>query len=665
MASADIEPQILDEDGKPQRRMFRDASSVFTFAHRLETEDRTKKGIHRRRILAMKNGMPPWKEGSKPADQININFGEGEEVLDNRRLPYIERLNQERIPIRCVPREKDPQLRDDIGRVISKEASYAMRLWRGHHRQLSSCVSDMGDFGYGVLMWPNDSDPRFKRVAPWNVFFEADAEPDVDELEIIVIKSRWKVRDLWTYHQAATPNNKMGWKRENIQRVLEHLASTPNSQEPERTKWEELELKLRENSMGETIPGGAVDVYQVAYRDADTQAITLVVVAQIISSEKKQKEGQDGGLALYLREKPKAFDKMRNFVAILPLSSSEETIHSTRGHGHKVLPKAMIASRTKCRALDDYVWNTTTWFNEGSTDSAMRAQIIPRGAYGFIPGALDLVEFPKRSHQADHLGILGMTEQELKRGVTGGAPSVYGRSLNRPSATRERIEQLEENALTSAEVGTFDFYYDNILDEFYRRLTLKADSEKIPGGDLRKIFRDRMEFHEIPEEVWDYDNMLEITAARAIGPGSRFVQQEAATALLSVASAMGPRGAHEALEFFVSAHAGAAQVRRFVPPFENLGQKTDHNWQANQESLAMMQGVAPLPPLAVRRTRCICVSISRTWRRRCRRSRRPATRCPSSSSPRCPQLSICSSRTWTVTSPECRTTSSASATSKN
>lgn len=590
-------PTPITEQGT-LRAEFSNAGQCFQFAKKLDDEDRRTLSKGRRQIMAMKAGFPPWAIGSRKGNQTNLNFDEGAQALEQRRIPYLRRLTETdsiydtdlQIP------GLDPDQADDLERQLSSSASSAWKTWKGGYQQMLRIATDMIDFGLGVALWGDSSDPRFARVPRWNVFFEADAEPVVDDLRSVVIRDKWSPQQLLAAidHPDA---EKLGYQVENLRHALAWLHPKQGDKvNGESMRQEELEEDIRRNQYGATGTPN-LNVYQVLFKDLETQEINVYVVAQI---ERPPEPGQVKGQsneAVYLRKKPGAYKKMSNVLALFPLPSAD-TIQGLRGHGHRIHPKAMASSRVKSMALDNHTFETTRWFSGQSESGNMSLQARKIGPYGVMRPEITPVELPKGNHLELDSFTIGFLNEELRRSFSGNPltrnPQTSGSPAKHRSKFQEQADLLDDNGLSDVEIGTFDFYFDALLEEFYRRLTLPLDSG--PGDDLRKYFARQIEIYQVPEFIWREPGEGAMRARRSVGSGSIMDQLLRSEKLLSVAGSLGERGAHEALEYFLSILVGPRNVRRFLKTFESLGGKTEQHWMAQIETNQALEGKQILRP---------------------------------------------------------------------
>lgn len=591
--------QTVTEEGTPARQRFKDAGACYQFARRLEKDDQDNKSPVRRQIMSMRNGAPPWKRSADNLDRMNINWGEGKQVLKDRKVPFLTRLAQEAEPIEVETWEKDPQRADNQRRQLTTGISAALNQWTGSARELSGAADDMGSFGLGIVFWPEDRDPRFQRVPNRRCFFPADSVPDIDRINAVVIKHTWYTTELWDKHESKQAEE-MGWSKRGIREVLSYLYNQSNerhSAEPQGSvPVEDLETRIRSNYMGEWISGNQVDIYHVVYRDFSGKFSSKMVTGVISKDPVTGKSNLDG--AVYLFEKDDHYEELSQFMGIFPLCPDEETIQALQGYGHELVPKAKAASRAKCQLMDHWDRSTTLWYQAASTDAAMRFSMHRRGPYGVVsaPG-LEIAEIAKQDKMPADLGALGMLESELRRGTPTNTPNLFGRAANRPSATAEEIQEAQANEAVIVDVSLFELNLDRVYAEFYRRCQMPGSSKGAPGERVRKVFHDWMRHLELPREVWQWSNIRQVKAKRTVGPGSPFVRRQAANFLMNIRGAFPPQGQHEAVELAVAAYAGAQHVRRFLPTFDRLSDPTHHNWQANQESLAIKSGQSILQAL--------------------------------------------------------------------
>lgn len=586
-------PGPLTETGH-LRKEFKDAEQCYNFAKRLNDEDQRTLSPARRQIMAMKGGYPPWR-GVKRGGQTNLNFLEGEQALDARRIPYIRRLTEgQHLFDFTLRKELDPDILDDYERGLGESASSTLRVWRGHFQQLLRSVTDMIDFGLGIIMWPDSTDPRFKRIPRWDVFFEADAEPVVDDLNVVVIRDKWDPKRLLAAIDHEDSED-LGYNKKHLREALAYLATSQGSDTGtlESQKTEEAEREIRQNQYAATAIQ-PLPVYQVLFRDLETGEINLYVVAQI------GRRGTDGvatSTAVYLRESKGAYEQLSHAIALFPLPSAD-TIQGLRGHGHRITPKAIASSRAKCIALDNHAFESTRMFVAQSGSSGMRLQIRQHGPFSTMPPEVAPVELPARPVLELDAFAISFLNEELRRGLTGNPLARNPQTSTSPERHRSKFQEqadlLDDNGLSEVEIGTFDYYLDACLAEFYRRLTLATDSG--PGDDLRKYFRKQVEIHAVPETCWRDPGEGAISARRAIGSGSAMDQLTRSQALLAVAGALGERGSHEVLEHYLSVLVGPGNVRRFLKTFERLGGKTEQHWVASVETALALMGQGLLRP---------------------------------------------------------------------
>lgn len=590
-------PTPLTDKGTLQSE-FRDADAAYQFAKKLDDADAKSLAPKRQRIMALKNGYAPWPAGQKKGGQTNLNWGEMEQALDTRRIPYVRRLTEQQVLFDIDLGHKfDPDIQDDFVRYMSNAASGSLRKWRGHYQQFLRIVTDMIDYGLGVAMWDDDVDPRFKRVPRYDAFFDADAEPTIEDQQAVVIRARWSPKQLLRYLDHPDAESR-GYKKQNLRDALKHLAFEQGREVNSVTqKVEETEEQIRRNQYGEQALAPLI-VYQVFFKDLETGKVNLYVVAQITTHQEGSTERKTS--SVYLRQKKGAYDEMGNAIALFPTPSAD-TIQGLRGHGHRVYPKAIASSRAKSMALDNHAFETTRLFAGGSGSDAMRMQIRKSGPFAVVPPELAPVDLPPR----DVLGLdgfaIGMLQDEIRKGLSGNPLTRNPQTSSSPEKHRSKFQEqadlLDDAGLSEVEIGTFDFYLDALLSEFYRRLTLKVNKDvPRPGDDLRKHFQKQLKDLELPPTVWRNLDPSAITALRSVGSGSVMDQLVRAQALISIAGSLGERGAHETLEFYLGVLVGPRNVRRFLKDFERLGGKTEQHWVASVETNMALMGQGLLRP---------------------------------------------------------------------
>lgn len=589
--------QTVDQEGRPASTRFKDAQSCLNFAKRLEEDDIQHRAPDRLQIKSMMMLQPPWKRTAENADRTNVNWGEGKNVLKDRKTPFLTRLAQESEPISVEVWERLPQQADDYRRQLTTAASNALIQWTGSSIELGGAADDMGAYGLGVVIWPEERDPRFERMPLRRVFFPAGSKPDIDRIDAVVVKYTWTAAELWRKHESEAAE-KLGYSKEGIERVMQWLymqGKQSDTGRSSRVSFEDIRERMNADFVSEWISGNQIDVYHVVFRDVEGSFSTKLV-CEITAPARAG--GKETTSPVYICERDEAYEELSQFMGIFPLDPTAETIHALRGYGHDLVPKALAASRSKCQLIDHWDRSTMVWFQSASADAAMRLQMHRHGPYGVInTNGLEVAEITKSDKMPADMGALGMLEHELRRGTPSNAANPFGRAgSNRPSATAEDIQQQDANEAVIVDVSMFETFLDRVYMEFYRRLTMKPSGRKTAGEKVRQVFHDWVKFYDLPNDVWKMENVRTVSAKRTVGPGSPFVRKQAATNLMSVRGALPPSGQHEVLELYIAAHAGAQHVRRFLPTFDRLREPDHHNWQANQESHQMLSGSQSVLP---------------------------------------------------------------------
>lgn len=578
----------LEEGGKPAKKPFKNGDAALQFAKRLETEDKEKRSPFRRRILAMLDGRKPWAD----ADGTNINWGEGEDVIERLERPYIERLNQEDHPIQVTLRIPGMArtARQKIEEGISCAASEAYRDWPGRHSTVSGIVRDMVSFGVGWAYWPSEIDPRFRRVLPWKIFLPPNTGFDLDAAEAVVIKEAWTMKQVYEFYDKADDgDNNIGWNKGNLKRILEAMYHSGTSHPPDESNWEQLQVHCRENQMIAATDGKPVDVFLIAINNLESGKTDIYIVAdtagQLLDSKNVQGEQE---LGLFLRERKGAYDRMTDFVQCLPLRTHDASVHGTRGHGHNVEPKSKILSQLKNIMIDSVDEQTTNYWQSADSEDTVTASIIQRGRNAILPESLTAVDLKRSNQDFQSLAALSQVMHiELLRGNGGtGDPTSLGK---RQSATKERIEQLEKSGLSSIEVLNFEGFFDRIVENFFRRLCSGMLLGAAHGEDMITVFKDEMESMDIPSEFYK-DKVKAVMLTRSVGPGSPLIERESASAILTVMPFLSPEGRYNVVKLFIKSFVGPCRLEDFMLPFDEIDNPTTEHWRAWQENNDLIQG---------------------------------------------------------------------------
>lgn len=566
---------VLDEEGNAAASIFRTEDDCWTYVQSLVEDDRKGAADKRAQIARQKAGAPPWVNREVG---LNLNWGEAEEALEDRMRPYVQRLNSERMPIEVEVWHDDPTYRDDLCRRISSAASHAWTSWDGAAVELLAALSNMGDYGMGVLVWTHDTDPEFEAVELGDAFFEARSTVEIDSHAAVVIRKRFTGRDLLDRLEVATSENPNGWKADALRDALASMRSASlNSWE--RSSWnpEQAEQERRSNYIGAQVADDHLECFVVAAINPSTMKVDQFIVAEHLVPQ-VDGSGQRQTKKVYLRHKESLYDRLSQFAALLPLNGACKRIHEARGHGHRIVPKAQASSRAKCQLYEAAAFRNHIWLRTGDQDSAMRSMMQTRGNYGFLDGGMEIIEVPSNMNYSDHMGVIGMAQNELRVGLPTTSPQQYSLAKQRASATAERAHLLEAATLSEAEASTFDRVMDRVVLEFYRRLATGS------GGPVRAEFRRRLDRHGIERGYWTPSNVDSVRFRRSAGAGSRYNQIEIAQQIMAASAGFAPRGQHEAREAFISAVAGPDHVRRFVPEYDSINLPDNHHWVAEMEN---------------------------------------------------------------------------------
>ena len=182
---------LLPEKGEPPKSRLKDAASAVAVYKLLKQAD-LPASLNRASVQAMFDGAPPYDEAQLrnlgQAGRCNLNFGEGEELLEQAMAAYVDLLHSVETLITVQTKFGDITQRDEHAQVIAEEFSRMVRAWPGfHHAFLYNCRNFIVD-GVSVTLFDNVT-----TVLAWPGGTVSDIKPIVIELGIVSISGKWNV----------------------------------------------------------------------------------------------------------------------------------------------------------------------------------------------------------------------------------------------------------------------------------------------------------------------------------------------------------------------------------------------------------------------------------------------------------------------------------------
>jgi hypothetical protein len=531
------------------------------------------------RVKGMFEGMPPFNTTRLKQEAMlwktNVNFLEAKSSRSAALVPFYDLFSGATFYAQIRTAVGNPTDRQTWSDIQTEEFDRLLKSYDGFDFNMQQMLCDMVGFGKGFQVFSDRSDWRFRCASQDTVFVPDGTNAYTGNLEVLVIRHRFRVHELYQYIDNRKTASETGWNVDAVTRAIVHaMPETPGDASVD-YNYEWLQQRIKDRELYDGIRCPIVRVFHMLVREFSGK------ISHFILREFSSTGRPNGVRDEFLFKSVDRFDGFNQFIAPFFWETLDGSWNGATGLGHDIFSIMAVKDRVKCAAVDLMFLRTGINLQAMDAASQSRVNLIRFGPVNVIPSGFTVQQST----------ILGDMQ----------APVLIERLLddvltNNTGIYRQRQEKAEGNPRTATEVDlTFQnqailsasavnrFYgqLDKLYTEVYRRVTLKNTSDKDA-----KEFRKRCNARGVPDAA--IDKVDWVRASRNAGNGSMFLRKKAIAETLQLLPLLPETGKQNFLDYALAAINGYTMVELFNPPEAKMDLPTD------QENIALLENAALL-----------------------------------------------------------------------
>jgi hypothetical protein len=509
---------------------------------------------NRAEIQAMLDGVPPYDEGELEAtgqsDRANVNFGEGEALLESALAGYVDLLNSVEKLMTFRTDFGDRSQRYEWEQIMSEEMTRMLRNWPRYTSQFLLLAHHFVGHGVGVVYFDDESDWRWKVCGLGDFLIPNRTFACEDDIEVAVCRRMYQVHQLYAFIDDEDLAEQAGW---NVGEVRKAILGAVNSGAHAQsiTDWEELRAQLKNNDLTVGYAGSSeVKVLHIWNKEFDGS------VSHIVSLE-------DGSNEEFLCKRISPFKNVSQAFTIFTYGiGTNGYYHSIRGLGYKIYPQVQASNRLRCQFYDGAMLSSSLMIQPESEDALNDLNLFYYGPYSVIPPKMRVVERTVPNLANNVVPMLADITNTIQN-KTGS----YQANSNTPRTKFEVQAAISQGTrLSSAALNLFYEPWQRFIREVVRRITRPNYLLNEPGGEEVAGFIQRCIRRGVPVEAVYAIDMESVSAVKAIGAGSETNRLMAFDEFMQYMSAFDDTGKRNIMRDRVAARVGYDQVNRYIQP---------------------------------------------------------------------------------------------------
>lgn len=551
--NGDLLLQNMSPEGELPESRIKDPQDAKRIFDTLWDADRDRRR-NRAEIQAMLDGVPPYDEAELEAtgqsDRANVNFGEGEALLESAMAGYVDLLNSVERLMTFSTNFGDPSQKYEWEQIMSEEMTRMLRSWPRYTSQFLLLANHFVGHGVGVLYFDDESDWRWKVSGLGDFLIPNRTFACEDDIEVAVCRRMYQVHQLYSFIQDEDLAEQAGWNVEEVKKaILEAVNSGSHFQSI--TDWEELRVSLKNNDLTIGYAGASeVKVIHVWNKEFDGS------VSHIVSLESGDNEE-------FLCKRVSPFKNVSQAFTIFTYGiGTNGYYHSIRGLGYKIYPQIQASNRLRCQFYDGAMLSSSLMIQPESEDALNDLNLFYYGPYSVIPPKMKVIERNVPNLANNVVPMLADITSTIQN-KTGS----YQANSNTPRTKFEVQAAISQGTkLSSAALNLFYEPWQRFLREVVRRIVRPTYLVAEPGGEEVSDFINRCTRRGVPVEAIFAIDIGSVSAVRAVGAGSETNRLMAFDEFMQMMSAFDDTGKRNLMRDRVAARVGYDQVNRYIQP---------------------------------------------------------------------------------------------------
>jgi hypothetical protein len=550
---------ISPDGGVPQCRI-KDPQAAKALFDRLYEADKIRRK-NRASAQAMLDGVPPYDEAELAAtgqsEVANINFGEGEQLLEEAMAGYVDLLSSVERLVALRTTYGDKSQRYEWEQIIAEEITRMLRAWPRYTSSFLLLANYFVGQGVGVVYHEDEIDWRWRVTGLGDFLIPNHTYACEEEIEVAICRRSYQVHQLYAFIRDEQAAAEAGWCVEEVRKAILEATSTNASINSGFADWEALQAEFKNNDLMLGYAASAeVRVLHIWNREFDGS------ISHTLTME-------DGSNEKFLCYRKSPFTDVAQAFTIFTYGiGTNGYYHSIRGLAHKVFPHVEATNRLRGRFFDGSMLASSMLIQPENEEALQDIAMFYYGPYAVVPPGAKVVERATANFAQSVVPMLNDLTQ-LIQDKTGS----YRQSSSARTGLAKTKFEVQVDAANGARLSaaSLNLFYDPLqrhLREVVRRITRRGYLPAEPGGREVLQFRKRCLARGVPEEAIYRVDLDTVVAVRAVGSGSEVARLAAFEEFIQLMSSFDDAGRRNVLRDRVAARVGYDQVDRYVPPID-------------------------------------------------------------------------------------------------
>jgi len=477
-------------------------------------------------IKGMIDGNPPYDPEELEQNGIdhiaNFNDMSSSSTFERAALAHWNLLNQTQSFVKFSLHFPGEPNAPKYAEIMSRNFDYVVRKWPPFEKRVNRLAGQLVQLGVSPVIWPDELDWRWRVVDLSKLFVPDQAPDDTELLTFFAIESTFDVQYLFQVYEKFKdkPEDKTLWNVEELERLLLHFA---NQHSKDRSTsfvdMVEVQKSIQNNDMN--------------YGDFLTDNIRVV---SFIQKEYSGKYSHymfhvyyDGGDFLF--KASEIFEKLEDFIVLFTASPGEETIHGSRGVGHRMYSTSQAMMQLNCSIIDMARMSSTPFLRGAPTQDSSALRVFPG-----VPTHIGNTDFVQTNFGANISQLIGASDFLQSRlefnianaGDNPAIPDSNEQGSLAPSQARSMV--FKEHGILKNHIKHFYNKFDLVIVNMVSRMLKSKEGQ--PGHKWAKEWKRRCVADGVPEFIFNNSNtrdinpltglplFLDVKASRVAGDGS-------------------------------------------------------------------------------------------------------------------------------------------------
>ena len=535
----------------------------------------------------MLDGTPPYNDAKLRATgqafRTNINFGEGEALLEEATTAYVDLVNSVEVLANIQTKFGEPSEREEYSRIISEEFTRQLWLWPQFFTQFLKLTSaNFIAHGVGIAYFPDEWTWQWKASGMRDFLLPRDTEATEEEIDVCCVKRKMTLPQLYRYIENPEQAEKRGWDVSLVRKVIMQAYSDRGN---EFEDWESLQQEIKNNDIYCGAKASKVSLIHVWVQEFSGE-ISHFIIDENEEYGEMGTENSPGGF-LY-----KKVGKYKNFNQAFSVFTygigTNSTYHGIRGLGYKVYPHVQVSNRIRGQRIDNSILAGAPLIQPKDERSLDNLAFSYFGPFGVLPPNVEYIDraSPDVSKNMDPV-LQDLGAQVNRRAGNYTTKAAFGGD-QRKTRFEVAAELEDASKLTDTALHLFYVPWDRLLREMVRRFFTHRDSF-VKGGDQIKDLFIRCEERGVPREALLNIDFAKTHAVRAVGNGSAGKRMVQLQQLNQLAGTYDEVGRHKLFRDQTTAIVGVEAADRYIPSRPD-GRFGVHAKVAMLENKQLMEG---------------------------------------------------------------------------